>query len=106
MAKARSRVRIEVPADTIEKFCRDNHVRKLALYGSVLRDDFGPDSDIDVLVEFEPGRVPGLLGLARMERQLSAILGNRPVDIRTAEDLSPYFRQDVVESAEIQYAKG
>ena len=75
-------------------------------FGSVLRDDFGPDSDIDVLVEFEPGRVPGLLGLARMERQLSAILDDRPVDIRTAEDLSPYFRHDVVESAEIQYAEG
>ena len=106
MEKARRRARIDVPADRIEEFCRNNHVTKLALFGSVLRDDFGPDSDIDVLVEFEPGRVPGLLGLARMERQLSAILDDRPVDIRTAEDLSPYFRHDVVESAEIQYAEG
>ena len=106
MEKARRRVRIDVPADRIEELCRNNHVRKLALFGSVLRDDFGPDSDIDVLVEFEPGRVPGLLELARMERQLSAILDDRPVDIRTPEDLSPYFRHDVVESAEIQYAEG
>lgn len=98
--------RIHVPADRIEEFCRNNHVKKLALFGSVLRDDFRPDSDIDVLVEFEPGKVPGLLGLARMERELSAIFGDRPVDIRTAEDLSPYFRHDVVESAEIQYAEG
>ena len=98
--------RVHAPADKIEEFCRNNHVKKLALFGSVLRDDFRPDSDIDVLVEFEPGKVPGLLGLARMERELSAILGDRPVDIRTAEDLSPYFRQEVVESAEIQYAEG
>ena len=95
-----------MPADRIEEFCRKNHVKKLALFGSVLRDDFRPDSDIDVLVEFEPGKVPGLLGLARMERELSAILGDRPVDIRTAEDLSTYFRHEVVESAEIQYAEG
>ena len=98
--------RIHAPADRIEGFCRNNHVKKLALFGSVVRDDFRPDSDIDVLVEFKPGKVPGLLGLARMERELSAIFGDRPVDIRTAEDLSPYFRQDVVESAEIQYAEG
>jgi len=98
--------RIHAPAEEIEQFCRKNHVRKLALFGSVLRDDFRPDSDVDVLIEFEPGKVPGLLGLARMERELSAIFGNRRVDIRTAEDLSPYFRQDVVESAEIQYSAG
>ena len=96
--------RIHAPAKEIEQFCRKNHVRKLALFGSVLRDDFRPDSDVDVLVEFQPGKVPGLLGLARMERELSVIFGDRRVDIRTAEDLSPYFRQDVVESAEIQYA--
>lgn len=98
--------RISAPPGRIEEFCRNHHVKKLALFGSVLRDDFHADSDIDVLVEFEPGSVPGLLGLARMERELSAIFGGRSVDIRTAEDLSPYFRQDVVESAEIQYAEG
>jgi len=98
--------RIHAPAKRIEEFCRNNHVKKLALFGSVQRDDFRSDSDIDVLVEFEPGKVPGLLGLARMERELSAIFGDRPVDIRTAEDLSPYFRNEVVESAEIQYAEG
>jgi len=98
--------RIYAPANELEQFCRNNHIKKLALFGSVLRDDFRPDSDIDVLVEFEPGKVPGLLGLARMERELSAIFGDRPVDIRTAEDLSPYFRHEVVETAEIQYAEG
>ena len=98
--------RIDASSARIEEFCRNNHIKKLALFGSVLRDDFRPDSDIDVLVEFEPGKVPGLLGLARMERELSAIFGDRRVDIRTAEDLSPYFLDDVVESAEIQYAEG
>jgi len=97
--------RIQVPAKRIEEFCRSNHISKLALFGSVLRDDFHPDSDIDVLVEFEPGRVPGLLGLARLERELSAILGDRPVDIGTAGALRPHLRQDVMGSAEVLYEK-
>jgi len=97
--------RIHAPAKRIEEFCRSNHITKLALFGSVLRDDFRPDSDIDVLVEFEPGNVPGLFGLARMERELSAIFGDRPVDIGTAGALRPHLRQDVIESAEVQYEK-
>jgi predicted nucleotidyltransferase len=66
----------------------------------------GPKSDIDVLVEFERGRTPGLLGMARMERELSALLGKRKVDLRTPEDLSRYFRQKVLDEAEVQYAQG
>lgn len=89
----------------IAAFCRQHHIRRLALFGSVLRPDFGPESDVDVLVEFEPGHVPGLLGMARLERELSAIL-RRQVDLRTPEDLSRYFRQKVLQEAEVQYVQG
>ena len=75
------------------------------MFGSALRDDFKPDSDVDMLVEFYPDHIPGLITLAGMEIELSGILG-RKVDLRTAQDLSPYFRQEVVESAVIQYAEG
>lgn len=78
----------------------------MAFFGSVLRTDFGPESDIDVLVEFEPAHVPGLFGIARMERELSALFGGRKVDLRTPEDLSRYFRDDVLKEAEVQYAQG
>jgi predicted nucleotidyltransferase len=74
--------------------------------GQVLREDFTPDSDIDVLVDFEPGHLPGLFGIARMERELSSILEGRKIDLRTAEDLSRYFRDDVLKEAEVQYAQG
>ena len=94
---------IAVDKDQIADFCRGRHISKLALFGSVLRDDFGPDSDIDVLVEFETGHVPGLLAISRMERDLSEILG-RKVDMRTPGDLSRYFRDDVVRKASVQYA--
>lgn len=80
-----------------------NHVRRLALFGSVLRDDFRPDSDVDVLVEFEPGHVPGLLRLAGMEHELSELFGGRRVDLRTPADLSRYFRDEVLSTARIQY---
>ena len=83
------------------EFCRRNHIRRLALFGSVLRDDFGADSDVDALVEFEPGRVPGL-AFFRMQRELSALLG-RKVDMNTAADLSPYFREQVLAEAEVIY---
>jgi hypothetical protein len=66
----------------------------------------GPDSDIDILVEFQPTRIPGLFGIARLERELSTIFGGRKVDLRTPEDLSPYFRKEIVEEAEVQYAEG
>ncbi len=98
--------RISVDRENISVFCRRHHIQRLALFGSVLRSDFGPDSDIDVLVDFHPDHVPGLFGIARMERELSALLGGRKVDLRTAEDLSRYFRQDVLAQAEVQYAEG
>jgi predicted nucleotidyltransferase len=74
-------------------------------FGSALRDDFTPASDVDVLVEFDPLHIPGLIRLAGMEIELSEIIG-RKVDLRTAQDLSRHFRQEVVESAELQYAEG
>jgi len=96
---------ILINKEKIEAFCRENRIRRLALFGSILRDDFRPDSDVDVLVKFEPGSVPGLFGIARMERQLSILFNGRKVDIRTPEDLSRYFRKEVQEEAEVQYAQ-
>jgi len=87
-------------------FCRTHRIRRLSIFGSALRGDFGPQSDIDVLVEFEPDCAPGLLGIAGMEIELSALFGGRKVDLRTPEDLSRYFRQDILETAEVQYAQG
>jgi predicted nucleotidyltransferase len=96
--------RIDVPKDRIAEFCRLNHIRRLAFFGSVLRDDFGPDSDVDVLVEFEPGARVGLFELYDMEQELSRILGGRKVDVNTAKSLSKYFRDEVLQEAEVQYA--
>lgn len=98
--------KITLDREKIAVFCRQHHVQRLALFGSALREDFGPGSDIDVLVEFEPGHTPGLLGIARLERELSATLGGRKVDLRTPEDLSRYFREDVLREAQVQYAEG
>jgi uncharacterized protein len=97
-------VRVAVDNQRLTDFCRIHHIRRLALFGSVLRDDFGPESDVDVLVEFDPEHVPGLFGLARMERELSVCFGGRKVDLRTAEDLSRYFRAKVLATAEVQFA--
>ncbi len=97
---------LKIPKDRLAFFCRERGIRRLAVYGSALRPDFGPDSDIDVLIEFESGHTPGLLGMARMERELSILLGGRKVDMRTPEDLSRYFRRQVVSEAEVQYAQG
>lgn len=95
---------VELPKDKIAKFCKLHHIRKLSLFGSYLHGDFGPESDIDLLVEFEPDHIPGLITLSGMEIELSEILG-RKVDLRTPEDLSRYFRKEVVESAEVQYVQ-
>lgn len=95
---------IEIPKSRITSFCRKHHIRKLSLFGSVLRDDFRPDSDIDVLVEFEQGKTPSYFRLFDMESELSTILGGRKVDIRTPEDLSRHFRKKVISSSEVQYA--
>ena len=92
---------IWVSEGKIEDFCRRHHIRRLAFFGSVLRDDFGPDSDVDVLVEFEPGHVPGLAFFA-MQRELSSILG-RKADLNTPQDLSRYYRDDVLREAEVLY---
>ncbi len=100
------RAKVEMPKEPIAAFCRRNGIRKLSLFGSVLRDDFRPDSDIDVLVEFFPGRVPGLIGLAGMELELSQILGGRKVDMNTPLCLSRYFRDAVLGEAEVQYVQG
>lgn len=88
----------------LSAICRRHPVRRLALFGSTLRGTDRADSDIDLLVEFEPGQKPGLLGLAVIEGELSALAGGRRIDLRTAQDLSRYFRDDVVRSAEVQYA--
>ena len=95
------RSRIAIDREKLAEFCRRNHIRKLALFGSVLRENFRPDSDVDVLVEFEPGHVPGLRFFG-LEKELSEILG-RKVDLNTASFLSPYFRSRVLAEAEVQY---
>ena len=95
---------VSIPHDRIAAFCKTHHIRKLSLFGSVLRADFGPDSDVDVLVEFEADHTPGYLGMVRLQRELSDILGGRTVDLRTPRELSKYFRQDVLAGAAVQYA--
>ncbi len=94
--------RIPVDRAKIVDFCRKHHIRKFAFFGSVLRDDFRPESDVDVLVEFEPDHVPGLAFFA-MEGELSEILG-RKVELNTPQFLSRYFRDRVLAEAEVQYS--
>jgi predicted nucleotidyltransferase len=84
--------------------CRRHHVRRLSVFGSTLKGTARPDSDVDLLVEFEVGKEPGLLRLAAIEQELAALLGGRPVDLRTPEDLSKHFRSEVMATAEVQYA--
>ncbi|MDO8746224.1 MAG: nucleotidyltransferase family protein [Thermodesulfovibrionales bacterium] len=96
---------LEISHDKIAEFCKRNHISKLSLFGSALRGELRPDSDIDLLVEFDPDHIPRLITLASMEIELSEIIG-RKVDLRTPQDLSRYFRQEVVDSAEVQYAEG
>jgi len=97
--------RIQIPQNLLDDFCRRRRIRKLSLFGSVLRDDFGPQSDVDVLVEFESDAVVGYFELAEMEAELSDLLG-RKADIRTPAELSRYFRQEVMAAAEPQYVSG
>ena len=96
-----TKAKIAVPKEQIAEFCRKHYIRKLALFGSVLRDDFGPKSDVDVLVEFEPGKTPGLAFFA-MQDELSQVLGY-PVDLNTSQCLSRYFRDEVLAEAEAVY---
>ena len=93
---------ISFPSETIAEFCRRHHIRRLALFGSVLREDFTDRSDVDVLVEFEPGHRVGLIRLAGIEEELSQLVG-RKVDLNTPGFLSPYFRDRVLAEAEVQY---
>jgi hypothetical protein len=98
----REKIHIQFPPDKLAEFCKRNGIRKLSLFGSALRGDFRQDSDVDVLVEFEPGHVPGLAFFA-MQNELSEILG-RKVDLNTPQFLSRYFREQVLAEAEVQYA--
>jgi predicted nucleotidyltransferase len=97
--------RIGVPKTKIVDFCRRNHIRKLSLFGSVLRDDFTPESDVDVLVEFDPDARVGFFELFDMERELSDLLGGRKVDLNTPNSLSKYFRDEVMQEAEDLYVQ-
>lgn len=94
---------VELDEDVLVSFARRHAINRIAAFGSVLRPDFGPESDIDLLVEFQSGRVPGLLGVASMELELADLLG-RPVDVRTYADLSRYFRDQVQATARELYA--
>jgi len=93
---------LKIPRKEIADFCKKNQIRKLALFGSSLRDDFRPDSDVDILVEFEPGAHIGLITLAGLELELSKILG-RKVDLNTPGFISKYYREEVLAEAEVQY---
>ncbi len=90
--------------DGLAGFCRRHSIERLSLFGSVLRGTARPDSDLDILVEFSAGKEPGLIGLAAIQADLSALLGGRRVDLRTPQDLSPHFRGEVLRTAEVQYA--
>ncbi len=94
---------ITLPKDAIAEFCRRHHIRRLSLFGSVLGEDFGPESDLDVLVEFAPGQTPGFAFFA-MEEELSKIVG-RKVDLNTPGFLSRYIRDEVMGEAEVQFAE-
>ena len=96
---------IEIPRAQIARFCGQHHIRKLALFGSILTDRFRPDSDVDVLVEFDSDNSPSYFDLVGMEQELSAAIG-RKVDLRTPQELSRYFRNRVVASAAVQYERG
>ena len=98
--------RLPVEADALAALCARHRVRKLSLFGSRLKGSARPDSDTDLLVEFEPGARVTLLDMARIEIELSALLGGARVDLRTAGDLSRYFRDEVVRTAEPQYVAG
>ena len=96
----------KINKDKLSDFCKRHHIRRLAIFGSALRGGFGPESDVDVLVDFMPGHTPGFFRLFEMEEELSCLFGGRKVELRTPEDLSRYFRDKVVATAEVQYVQG
>jgi predicted nucleotidyltransferase len=97
--------RLGFDPDALTRVCAQHRIRRLSLFGSVLKGTSRPDSDVDLLVEFEPGATPGMLRLASIAEELSTLLGGRRVDLRTPADLSRYFRDEVVRTAEVQYAR-
>src|SRR3989338_7011340 len=97
--------KIKLSKEKIIEFCKENYIIKLSLFGSILRDDFNENSDIDILVEFDKNHVPGFIKLAKMTSKLSKLIGGKKVDIRTPNELSPYFRERVLQSAEVQYVQ-
>lgn len=97
---------IQLPREKIADFCKRNRIRKLSLFGSALKGELRKDSDIDLLVEFQPGEAPSLFDLVRMEREFSKLLRGRKVDLRTPNELSRYFRDEVLSTASVQYAEG
>lgn len=96
--------KIPIPLEQIREFCSKNHINKLALFGSVLTQRFKKSSDVDFLVEFDPKHIPGLIGISSLENELGEIVG-RKADLRTAKDLSPHFRNDVISNAYHLYGK-
>lgn len=97
--------RLEIGDEQLAQFCREHRIQRLSLFGSTLKDTSRPDSDVDLLVEFETGATPNLFDMVVIEQGLSALLGGRRVDLRTPRDLSRYFREEVVRTAEVQYAQ-
>jgi uncharacterized protein len=97
---------VQLPREKIADFCKRNRIRKLSLFGSALKSELRKDSDLDLLVEFHPDEDPSLFDLARMERELSTLLEGRKVDLRTPNELSRYFRDEVLSTASVQYAEG
>ena len=95
---------LPIGPETLKAFRRKHHIQRLSVFGSVLKGTGGPDSDIDLLVDFETGHIPGLLALATMELELSQMLGGRKADLRTVNDLSRHFRDEVVRTARVEYA--
>jgi len=93
---------LRIPKKQLAEFCKNNHITKLSLFGSAIRDDFGPNSDVDMLVEFGPEARFGLIGFAGLELELSEILG-RKVDLNTPDCVSKYYREKVFAEAEVQY---
>lgn len=100
-----TRSHVAVSREKISNFCRKHHIQKLALFGSVLTDKFGPDSDVDILAQFEEGQAPGLFEMVSLEEKLSAIFHGYAIDLKTPQELSRYFRSKILEEAEVIYKK-
>jgi uncharacterized protein len=96
--------KLRIDRSALAELCRRHRIRRIALFGSTIKGNARPDSDVDLLVEFDADGIPGLLGIARIEAELSILLGGRRVDVRTPQDLSPHFRDEVIRTAEVQYA--